>query len=117
MKTYDDVDSVYREILPIINKIYSGYKFIGFTHEEYVVFVRKCISDYEYDKLFEELRELEEANPNLKTLDSPTQRVGGISSTFEEVAKSELTIAEVKSNLKLDIENNKLNDKIELDDL
>ena len=36
-------------------------------------------------------------------------------STFEEVAKSELTIAEVKSNLKLDIENNKLNDKIELD--
>lgn len=49
MKTYDDVDSIYREILPIINKIYSGYKFIGFTHEEYVAFVRKCISDYEYD--------------------------------------------------------------------
>ncbi len=35
------------------------------------------ISDYEYDKLMLELRELEKDNPDLVTKDSPTQRVGG----------------------------------------
>src|SRR5690349_6165973 len=35
------------------------------------------IPDAEYDKLFRELVELEEAHPDLITPDSPTQRVGG----------------------------------------
>jgi DNA ligase (NAD+) len=35
------------------------------------------ISDREYDHLLEELQKLEEANPQLITPDSPTQRVGG----------------------------------------
>ena len=35
------------------------------------------ISDREYDELMEELQKLEEANPELITPDSPTQRVGG----------------------------------------
>jgi DNA ligase (NAD+) len=35
------------------------------------------ISDTEYDDLLRELRELEEANPELVTTDSPTQRVSG----------------------------------------
>ncbi|MET0558247.1 MAG: NAD-dependent DNA ligase LigA [Solirubrobacterales bacterium] len=35
------------------------------------------ISDAEYDDLLRELREIEEANPDLVTPDSPTQRVGG----------------------------------------
>lgn len=35
------------------------------------------ISDMEYDRLFAELRELEERYPELITADSPTQRVGG----------------------------------------
>ncbi|MET0810515.1 MAG: NAD-dependent DNA ligase LigA [Thermoleophilaceae bacterium] len=35
------------------------------------------ISDSEYDDLLRELREIEEANPELVTLDSPTQRVSG----------------------------------------
>jgi len=34
------------------------------------------ISDYEYDQLFRELKELEEAHPELITPDSPTRRVG-----------------------------------------
>ena len=51
----------------------------------YYVLDNPLISDFEYDKLFSELKELEEANPELITPDSPTQRVGGISSTFEEV--------------------------------
>jgi DNA ligase (NAD+) len=35
------------------------------------------ISDPEYDALFRELQALEEAHPELRTADSPTQRVGG----------------------------------------
>ena len=35
------------------------------------------ISDADYDTLINELRELEEAHPELRTPDSPTQRVGG----------------------------------------
>ena len=35
------------------------------------------ISDREYDQLLEQLQKLEEANPELITPDSPTQRVGG----------------------------------------
>src|SRR3954447_25884160 len=35
------------------------------------------ISDAEYDRLFKELQELEEKFPELRTADSPTQRVGG----------------------------------------
>jgi DNA ligase (NAD+) len=34
------------------------------------------ISDYEFDQLFRALVELEDAHPELKTADSPTQRVG-----------------------------------------
>jgi DNA ligase (NAD+) len=35
------------------------------------------VGDDEYDALIDELRRLEEAHPELKTADSPTQRVGG----------------------------------------
>ena len=35
------------------------------------------ISDYEYDMMFRELTELEEAFPEIKTPDSPTVHVGG----------------------------------------
>lgn len=43
------------------------------------------ISDYEYDALFRELTELEEAYPELANADSPTKRVGGEAS--EKFAK------------------------------
>ena len=43
---------------------------------EYYVLDRPTISDLEYDKLYRELVELEEAHPTLRTSDSPTQRVG-----------------------------------------
>lgn len=36
------------------------------------------VSDAEYDHLFRQLQALEDAHPELKTLDSPTQRVGGV---------------------------------------
>lgn len=50
----------------------------------YYVADNPTISDFEYDALFSRLKELEAEFPNLVTPDSPTQRVGGISSGFEE---------------------------------
>ena len=45
------------------------------------------VSDYEFDKLLEELNDLERQYPELKREDSPTQRVGGdITKNFETVA-------------------------------
>jgi DNA ligase (NAD+) len=38
------------------------------------------ISDFEYDRLYRELKDLEAAYPSLKTADSPTQKVGGTTS-------------------------------------
>ncbi|MCF8001815.1 MAG: NAD-dependent DNA ligase LigA [Halanaerobiales bacterium] len=47
-------------------------------HEyKYYVLDNPEISDYEYDQLMKKLEELEEKHPELKTEDSPTQRVGG----------------------------------------
>ena len=44
------------------------------------------ISDAEFDSLFNELKEIENTNPNLITADSPTQRVGGESNkAFKQV--------------------------------
>ncbi len=43
----------------------------------YYVLGEPVISDREYDKLFDELKKLEDEHPELVTPDSPTQRVGG----------------------------------------
>lgn len=43
----------------------------------YYVLDNPTIPDAEYDKMFRELVELEQAHPDLITSDSPTQRVGG----------------------------------------
>ena len=51
----------------------------------YYVLDNPLVSDFEYDKLYSELKSLEEQNPELITPDSPTQRVGGISTGFDEV--------------------------------
>jgi len=42
----------------------------------YHVLDRPVITDFEYDKLFRELQDLEREHPELITADSPTQRVG-----------------------------------------
>ncbi len=46
------------------------------ANHRYHVLDAPTISDREYDLLFRELNELEAANPELVTADSPTQRVG-----------------------------------------
>jgi DNA ligase (NAD+) len=46
------------------------------ANRAYYVLDAPEISDAEYDRLFRELQALEEAHPDLRTPDSPTQRVG-----------------------------------------
>lgn len=50
-------------------------KLVRFDHA-YFVLDQPLIGDFEYDKLFKELREIEEAHPELDRTGSPTQRVG-----------------------------------------
>ncbi|HSV15682.1 MAG TPA: NAD-dependent DNA ligase LigA [Tepidisphaeraceae bacterium] len=49
------------------------------NHHNYLYYVqsRPAVSDREYDRLMQELIDLERANPDLIAPDSPTQRVGG----------------------------------------
>ena len=53
-------------------------------HHEYRYYVIDDpeISDFDFDKLMEQLKKLEAEHPKLITPDSPTQRVGGKSNTF-----------------------------------
>lgn len=44
---------------------------------EYYVLDQPTVPDAEYDRLMQELIEIENAFPELRTPDSPTQRVGG----------------------------------------
>ena len=43
----------------------------------YYVLAESTISDPDYDRLYRELLDLEDAHPELTTVDSPSQRVGG----------------------------------------
>jgi len=46
------------------------------ANHRYYVLDAPTLSDAEYDRLFRELTQLEEAHPELRTPDSPTQRIG-----------------------------------------
>src|SRR6056297_2373223 len=55
-------------------------------NHEYYVLDKPSVSDATYDKLMNELIQLENENPEYLTEDSPSQRVGGeVSSKFEKV--------------------------------
>lgn len=49
----------------------------------YYVEENPSLSDFEYDELFRELKQLEEQNPELVAADSPTQRIGSLGTKFE----------------------------------
>lgn len=67
----------YREEINLQQKIQKLRQIINICDYYYYVKDESLISDYEYDKLFAELKKLEEEHPELVTPDSPTQRVGG----------------------------------------
>lgn len=55
---------------------------INKSNYKYYVEENPYLSDFDYDRMFAELKELEEKNPELKTPDSPTQRVGSVGEKF-----------------------------------
>ncbi|MDM8534869.1 hypothetical protein QUF55_09245 [Clostridiaceae bacterium HSG29] len=87
---------------------------------EYYTLNKPIISDIEYDKLINRLIELEKLNPQLKTIDSPTNRIGagilnGFSSVKHEVKMLSLGNTFNKSDL-IDFDERckkTINDKIE----
>ncbi|MBU8880294.1 NAD-dependent DNA ligase LigA [Bacillus sp. FJAT-29790] len=67
-------------------KVNDLQKLLNQYNYEYHVLDQPSVPDAEYDRLLRELNELEEQFPELKTSDSPTQRVGGeILEMFEKV--------------------------------
>lgn len=61
-------------------------KTLAYHSRKYYVDDAPEISDFEYDKLFYELKALEEAHPELDDPNSPTKRVGGAAlSRFEKI--------------------------------
>lgn len=70
--------------MDVKNKIKNLRDEINKHNYNYYVMDNPTISDFEYDSLFSELKTLEQEYPSLITPDSPTQRVGGISTGFEE---------------------------------
>ncbi|MGX4601407.1 NAD-dependent DNA ligase LigA [Faecalimicrobium sp. JNUCC 81] len=61
----------------IENRIDELINLINYHNEKYYNQDAPEISDAEYDNLVKELIKLEEENPNLKRVDSPSNRVGG----------------------------------------
>ena len=55
------------------------------------------ISDAEYDRLFRELQQLEERHPELRSADSPTQRVGGAPASELAPVRHELPMLSIRT--------------------
>ena len=71
-----DILARLNELKDILNK----------ASEAYYVNDKPIMEDYEYDRLMDELIKIENENPELKTPDSPTNRIGGeVLSKFEKV--------------------------------
>ncbi|HRG90691.1 MAG TPA: NAD-dependent DNA ligase LigA, partial [Chitinophagales bacterium] len=67
-------------------KIEALRRIINYHDWRYYVVSEPVVTDYDYDKLFKQLRELEAQHPALVTPDSPTQRVArGLTSDFKSV--------------------------------
>jgi DNA ligase (NAD+) len=72
--------------MDILKRIEELKTLINEYSYEYYVLDNPSVTDYEFDQLMKELIQLESENPQFKTPDSPTQRVGGeISEKFVKV--------------------------------
>lgn len=77
------------ENLNIKERIKELSERINYHRKKYYLDDSPEISDYEFDALMRELKELEEAYPEYKSPSSPTQRVGGYAAEkFEKVTHS-----------------------------
>jgi DNA ligase (NAD+) len=68
-------------------KVLALRKVINYHDWRYYVLSEPIVTDFDYDSLFKQLKEIEAQNPNLVTEDSPTQRVArALTNEFESVA-------------------------------
>ena len=71
---------------------------------QYYVLDNPTVSDYEYDLLIEELKQLESAHPEYYDVNSPTNRVGGyVAKSFEKVVHTKNMLSLANSYNKEDI--------------
>ncbi len=76
IRTKNDAEKIVKELRDVIR--YHDWR--------YYVLANPVISDYEYDKLFHLLKDIEQKFPELITPDSPTQRVAsGLTKEFPQV--------------------------------
>ena len=61
----------------VIDRVAELRRELNYHNHRYYVLDNPVISDYEYDRLFQELKSIEEEYPELVTPDSPTHRIGG----------------------------------------
>ena len=61
----------------VISRVAELRKVLNYHNYRYYVLDAPEISDYDYDRLFQELKQIEEDYPELVTADSPTHRIGG----------------------------------------
>lgn len=73
----DAIDPIKLGPMSIEKQIEALRQLIREHDRRYYVEAKPAISDREYDALINQLKELEATRPDLVTLDSPTQRVGG----------------------------------------
>ena len=72
--------------MDLLERVNELKEILNKASEAYYVNDKPIMEDYEYDRLMDELIKIEEANPKLKTIDSPTCRIGGeVLSKFEKV--------------------------------
>lgn len=57
---------------------------------KYYILAAPDIDDYKYDMMMKELQDIEEKNPELRTDDSPTQRVGGMAANVFATVRHEV---------------------------
>ena len=73
----------------LLKQVRQLHKTLNYHSHRYYVLDDPEIPDIEYDKLFRQLESLEAQYPELVTLDSPTQRVGGkILDSFQQITHS-----------------------------
>lgn len=67
-------------VLDVAKRAEELRKQLEYHNYRYYVLDQPEISDEEWDRLFAELKRIEEEHPELRTVDSPTQRVGAVPS-------------------------------------
>lgn len=106
--------------LSIQKRAIALHEQLHFHNYRYYVLDDPTISDAEYDQLFRALLTLEETYPELKTQDSPTQRVGGAPlAEFETVTHAipMLSLGNTFDFLELQAFDKRVKDRLKMNDM